>query len=84
MLKLDLDPDNPLHFYNWRAAFKAKAEPDAEGHWPSQFKMLGHPELVVDGMDTRTMTPATVELLDQNAAHRLAIKRGLRKKNKRG
>ncbi len=57
-LDLDPDPDAPEHFYDYRAAFAAGAEPDVSGHWPSQFKREGHPRLIIDGVDTRTGQPA--------------------------
>lgn len=53
-LNLNPNPDDPQHFYDYRAAFQAKAEPDATGHWPSQFKREGHPRMIVDGMNTKT------------------------------
>jgi GNAT superfamily N-acetyltransferase len=53
-LNLDEDPDNPAHFYDYRAAYVAGAEPDNTGHWPSTFKMPGHPRMVVDGVNTKT------------------------------
>src|SRR3990167_9711591 len=56
-LKLSPDPDDPKHQYNYRAAYKAGAVPDVSGHWPSQFKMLGHPNRYVDGIDTITGKP---------------------------
>lgn len=56
-LGLDPNPDNPQHFYDYRAAFKAGAEPNASGHWPSEFKRPGHPRLVLNGIDTRTGSP---------------------------
>lgn len=56
-LKLDPDPDNPEHYYDYRAAYKANAEPDESGHWPSQFKLEGHPNLYINGIDTRTGMP---------------------------
>lgn len=51
------NPDDPKHFYDYRAAFKADAAPDASGHWPSKFKQEGHPNMVIDGIDTRTGEP---------------------------
>ena len=56
---IDPDPDNPLHNYDYRAAFKAGAEPsiskeDGRYHWPSQFKEDDHPNRFVDGVDTKT------------------------------
>jgi diguanylate cyclase (GGDEF)-like protein len=55
--KLSPDPDDPRHFYNYRAAFRSGAEPDETGHWPSKFKREGHPDLIIDGVDTRTNEP---------------------------
>jgi hypothetical protein len=56
--KLDLDPnpDDPRQQYDYRAAFRAGAEPTEESgwHWPSEFKQEGHPNLIVEGRDTRT------------------------------
>ncbi len=48
------DPDDPRHFYDYRAAYQAGVEPDASGHWPSAFKREGHPNLIVDGVNTKT------------------------------
>ena len=56
-LGLSLNPDDPEHFYDWRAAYRAGATPDASGHWPSVFKREGHPNLIIDGIDTRTGEP---------------------------
>lgn len=53
-LGLDPDPDAPAHRYDYRAAFEAGAQPDASGHWPSQFKAADHPNRYVDGTDTIT------------------------------
>lgn len=41
-------------FYDYDAAKKAGAKPDASGHWPSEFKKPGHPNEVVGGFNTRT------------------------------
>lgn len=56
-LGLDPNPDNPLHFYDWRSAYESGATPDVQGHWPSRFKRAGHPNLIVEGIDTRTGRP---------------------------
>jgi hypothetical protein len=56
-LGLNPDPYDPQHYYDYRAAFAAGAEPDDNGHWPSKFKLEGHPNLIVDGIDTRTGKP---------------------------
>jgi hypothetical protein len=53
-----MNPDDPRHFYDWRAAYSAGATPDESGHWPSEFKREGHPRLIIDGIDTRTGEPA--------------------------
>lgn len=53
-LGLNPNPDDPQHFYDYRAAFRAGAEPDQAGHWPSQFKREGHPRTVVGGVNTIT------------------------------
>lgn len=51
---LSPNPDAPEHFYNYRAAYRSGQGPDETGHWPSRFKKEGHPELIVNGVDTRT------------------------------
>jgi hypothetical protein len=51
---LSPNPDDPQQFYDYRAAFKANASPDASGHWPSTFKKPGHPNMVVGGFNVQT------------------------------
>lgn len=58
---LNPNPDDPLHHYDYRAAYAAGAEPGADGHWPSQYKTEGHPRMVVDGMNTKTGLPERYE-----------------------
>lgn len=55
-LGLNPDPDDPRHYYDYRAAFKAGAEPTEESgwHWPSEYKQEGHPRMIVDGVNTKT------------------------------
>jgi len=70
-LGLNPDPDDPRHFYDWRAAFAAGAKPDAQGHWPSEFKLDGHPNLIIEGRGTRTDQPVGTEediILDEKTA----------------
>lgn len=55
-LGINKNPDDPNHFYDWRAAFNSGASPDMYGHWPSQFKTEGHPRMVIDGVNTKTGT----------------------------
>ena len=68
---IDPNPDDPRHFYDYRRAYEAGASPGPDGHWPSEFKLQGHPNLIVDGKDTRTGKPAltwdtSVSQLDQS------------------
>lgn len=51
---LNPDPDDPSQFYDYRAAFQAGASPDQTGHWPSDFKIEGHPNMVVGGFHVQT------------------------------
>ena len=62
------DPDDPLHKYDYRAAYSAGAEPevgpDGLYHWPSEFKAPDHPNRYVEGVDTITGEPARDPLDD--------------------
>jgi len=53
---LSSDPDDPKHFYDYRALYEetGKLEPDATGHFPSKFKLEGHPNMIVDNINTKT------------------------------
>lgn len=54
--KLNPNPDDPKHFYDYRAAYKAGvAGPDGTGHWPSKFKKEGHPRMFINGVNTKTL-----------------------------
>ena len=62
---INLNPDDPEHFYDYRAAFKAgQLKPDQIGHFPSKFKLPGHPRTIVDGINTITdeVIPPTTAL----------------------
>lgn len=62
--KVNPDPDAPGHFYDYREAYDAGAAPSPEdGHWPSEFKLAGHPNRYVDGIDTITGEPADRSIL---------------------
>jgi len=39
---LNVDPDDPEHFYDYRAAYKSGEGPDQFGKWPSKYKKQGH------------------------------------------
>lgn len=76
------DPDDPLHYYDYRAAYRGGAEPlfvpeVGMYEWPSKFKRLGHPNLIVDGNDTRTDTPAAADLATKATTARLLANRDL-------
>lgn len=45
---LNRDPDDPLHKYDYRGAYREGLGPDADGHWPSAFKDDDHPNRFVD------------------------------------
>ncbi|MHC4605102.1 MAG: hypothetical protein ACYS6W_17440 [Planctomycetota bacterium] len=51
---LDPNPDDVRHFYDWRSAFLKGAVADETGHFPSEFKLKGHPNLIIGGVDTST------------------------------
>ena len=51
---LNPNPYDPQHFYDYKAAWKMGAAPDETGHWPSQFKIEGHPRMFIDGVNTKT------------------------------
>lgn len=45
---LNPNPDDPLHHYDYRAAYLAGVGPDKKtGHWPSVFKAPDHPNRFV-------------------------------------
>lgn len=58
---IDANPDAPEHFYDYRRAYLAGAAPDETGHWPSQFKLPGHPRTYINGTDTRTGMPTGLD-----------------------
>ena len=50
---IDTNPDNPLHKYDYRGAWKAgKLNVNEEQHFPSEFKDVDHPNRFVGGVDT--------------------------------
>jgi len=53
------DPDDPLHYYNYRAAFEAGHPIPTEkgGHWSSEFKHDLHPNRFVRGDDQSVGIP---------------------------
>lgn len=60
------NPDDPLHYYDYRAAYKAGVKPaidpeDKKYHWDSRFKDDEHPNRFVKGVDTKTGTPESSE-----------------------
>ncbi len=75
---LDPNPDDPRHFYDYRAAHAAGAEPDASGHWPSAYKTEGHPRTFVEGKNTKTGKPATTAERDLQLAQEFEAAQGPR------
>ena len=45
------DPDDPRHYYDYRAAYKAGAGLDKRKHLPSEFKHDLHPDRFIVGKD---------------------------------
>jgi len=60
---LSLNPDDPLHYYDYRALYKetGKLEPDETGHFPSKYKLEGHPNMIVESINTKTGKPVEKE-----------------------
>ena len=46
---LNPNPDDPGHFYDYRKAYLGGARPDKRGHWPSTYKIKGHPTYHLKG-----------------------------------
>jgi site-specific DNA-adenine methylase len=60
------DPDDPLHFYDYREAYSQGQGPDETGHWPSKFKADNHPNRFIDGVDTKNERPnGLIDILRQ-------------------
>ncbi len=74
-LGLNPNPDDPRHFYDYRTLFRETGSLGVgpKKHFPSKFKLLGHPNLIVDGKDTRTGEIATQELREQNILARKTV-----------
>ena len=53
-LGINPDPDDPEHYYDYRAAYKEGVGPGEDGHWDSRFKVEGHPRMILDGVNTKT------------------------------
>ena len=48
---LSLDPEDPRHYYDYKAAYEAGADLDEGKHLPSKFKHDLHPNRFVVGKD---------------------------------
>ena len=70
------DPDDPRHYYDYRAAYEAGAELDKEKHLPSEFKHDLHPDrYIIDRedlsiYDTKYDKPAKFEDLVMQSFNR--------------
>jgi hypothetical protein len=60
--RLNPDPDDPRHYYDFRRAFQSGFQPS--GHWPSEFRLAGNPDREVDRMDTLANTPIRTTLYE--------------------
>ena len=63
---LSTDPDDPRHYYDYRAAYKAGADLDERKHLPSEFKHDLHPNRYIickdlEIYDSKYETPAKLE-----------------------
>lgn len=45
------DPSAFLHRYDNRLAYQSGAQPGVDGHWPSQYKLSGHPNRFIAEQD---------------------------------
>lgn len=62
--RLNPNPDDPRHHYDYRAAYKAGIRrPDVTGHWPSKYKTAEHPRRYIKGIDTIKGVRANKEVL---------------------
>jgi hypothetical protein len=71
---IDPNPDNPLHKYDYRAAYKAgvipKIDPlDKKYHFDSRFKDDDHPNRFVNGVDTKYEDSGLSGMSDQDLAN---------------
>ena len=50
------NPDDPEHFYDYRGLWRKYGGiiPNKEGHLPSEFKLSGHPRMIIGGVNTKT------------------------------
>jgi hypothetical protein len=55
--KYGLNPNPDGQFYDYRSAMRENVLPDETGHWPSKFKLPGHPNEFVGGYSTITGKP---------------------------
>jgi len=72
---LSPDPDDPKHYYDYRAAYEAGAKLDERKHLPSEFKHDLHPNrYIIDKdleiYDTKYEVPAKLEDMIMQAFQR--------------
>jgi hypothetical protein len=49
-LRIDPNPDDLRHFYDYRGAWIAGETPDKTGHWTDRYKLPGHPTFSVESI----------------------------------
>lgn len=56
--------DDPEHFYDYRGAYLQNMNlgPNQQGHFPSEFKMSGHPRTYLGGVNTSEPDQAGMDL----------------------
>ena len=80
---LSPDPDDPRHYYDYRAAYEAGAAFDERGHLPSRFKHDLHPDrYIIDKedlsiYDTKYERPAKFEDLIMHSFQRKEYEEGM-------
>lgn len=78
--RLNPDPYDLRHFYDYERAYEAGAGIGPRGHFPSRFKGAGHPRRFIKGIDTITGKPAKVDDVVKNIQLRLLIEELYRRK----
>ena len=79
---LSEDPDDPRHYYDYRAAYEAGAKLDEGKHLPSEFKHDLHPNRYIVGKDleirdSKYNKPAKLEDMIIQAFQRKEYEEGL-------
>ena len=79
---IDPNPDDPRHYYNYRAAYESGASLDKKKHLPSEFKHDLHPNRFIVGKDleiydSKYDKPAKLEDMVMQSFQRKEYEEGL-------